>query len=170
MILEKRDLEDKYRDAIRAIQESSDASSIYVGCDSQVFSRKEKGTKNKYKEAKYSTVIILHIDSCRGASIIYRDTTTVKDFGNMRQRLIAEVGMTVEAALAVAPYVGDRNFEVHIDISKDSVNKSSVALKEAIGYVTGTLGFAPKVKPEAFVATHCSDRIVKNRMVDLNKG
>lgn len=167
MIVEKQDIEDKYQDAIKAIQSSSATSSIYVGCDSQVFSRKEKGTKKKYKEAKYSTVIILHMDSCRGASIIYKDVNTIRDFGNMRQRLIAEVGMTVEAALAIAPYVGDRNFEVHIDISKDSANKSSVALKEAIGYVTGTLGFAPKVKPEAFVATHCSDRICKNKMVEV---
>lgn len=155
---------EKYKDAIQRIKDSSLTSSVYVGTDSQVFSKKDKSTKETYKEAHYSTVIILHMDSCRGASIIYKSAVKVRDYVNMRQRLIAEVSMTVEAALAISPYVGERVFEVHLDISGDEENKSSLAVKEAIGYVTGTLGFAPKIKPHSFAATHCSDKVVKGKL------
>ena len=75
-----------------------------------------------------------------------------------------EVTMVTEAAMAVSPYVEDRNFEVHIDINPSEKHKSSIAIKEAIGYITGQLGFAPKVKPNSFAATHCSDHLVKGKM------
>ena len=154
---------EKYNKAIEAIKNSSKESSIYVGVDSQVFSRRPKG-KDKYRVAKYSVVILLHYDSSSGAGIIFQETVEMREYGNLRQRLMNEVMMAAEAAIAVADYVGERNFEVHIDINPDEKHKSSIAVKEAIGYITGQLGFAPKVKPDSFAATHCSDHIVKGKM------
>lgn len=155
----------KYDKAIEAIRASSKVSSIYVGSDSQVYSKKDKKTGRRWKEAKYSTVIILHHDSCRGAGIVFKETVTLPDYGNLRQRLMTEVSYAIDAALAVKDIVGDRNFEVHVDINPSEKHASSVAVKEAIGYVTGQLGFNPKVKPDAFAASHCSDHVVKNKLV-----
>lgn len=154
----------KYEKAINKIKESSSSSSIYVGCDSQVFSRKDKKTGRAWKEAKYSTSVWLHKDSKHGASIIFSEKQVIDDYGNIKQRLMNEVFMVTEVALALIDHVGERNFEVHVDINADEKHASSVAVKEAIGYVTGQMGFAPKVKPHAFAASHSSDHIVKNKM------
>lgn len=155
-------IEEKFADAIEAIKESSLSSSIYVGCDSQKFKIKGKKGNPDRVVAKYSTVIIVHMDSKHGSKI-FHNTITMPDYGNMRQRLMAEVGYAIETALAIVDHVGDRHFEVHLDLNSDPRHRSNVAVKEAIGYVTGTLGFPPKIKPDAFAATHCSDHAVRSK-------
>jgi predicted RNase H-related nuclease YkuK (DUF458 family) len=39
--------------------------------------------------------------------------------------------------------------------------KSNVAVKEALGYVKGTLGIDAKIKPDSFAATHAADHVVR---------
>jgi len=143
-------------EAINAIQESSEKSSVYVGTASLVY------TKNGVNYAKYSTVIVLHIDSSRGCKLFHHSETH-KDFGNLKQRMLMEVGLAVEAASSIIDHIGNRHMELHIDVSPDESNKSSVAVKEAVGWVRGTLGIEPKIKPDAWAASKCSDHIVRGR-------
>ena len=49
--------------------------------------------------------------------------------------------------------------EVHADINTDPSFKSSVALKEAMGYILG-MGYAFKAKPEAFASSSCANKMV----------
>ena len=137
-----------------AIVQSTPESSIYVGCDSL---RKKK---NGVFYASYSTVIILHRDSKRGGQI-FSFTEKIPDYGSMKQRLLTEVGYAVRAASDIIEHIGERHLEIHIDVNPNPRHKSSVAVKEAIGYVQGTFGFAPKVKPEAWAASHGGDHIVR---------
>jgi predicted RNase H-related nuclease YkuK (DUF458 family) len=58
--------------------------------------------------------------------------------------------------------VGDRHFEVHIDINPNPRYKSNVAVKEALGYVKGNLGIDAKIKPDAFAAMHAADHLVRH--------
>jgi uncharacterized protein len=141
-------------EAREAILNSSLESSVYCGCDSIRY--KKKG--NWY--AKYSTVIILHYDSRHGSKL-FHETVEMLDYGSIRQRMMNEVMLAVQRAMEIIDIVGDRHFELHVDINQSPTHKSNVAFKEAAGYVRGTLGIEATFKPSGFAATHCADHLVK---------
>jgi predicted RNase H-related nuclease YkuK (DUF458 family) len=146
------DTMDKARDAIAA---SSPHSAVYIGCDSIRF---KKGGR---WFAKYSVVVILHMDQRHGCKLFHKSEIQ-PDYGNLRMRLMTEVGYAVETALELVDVIGDRVFQVHLDINPDEKHKSYVALKEAQGYVRGVMGFDPHVKPDGFAATHAADHVVRH--------
>ncbi len=145
-----------YEEAKQAILSSSPQSSVYIGCDSIRFK------KNKQWYAKYSTVIIVHMDSKKGCRL-YHESVDMPDYGNLKQRLLMEVQLAVAAATEVIDVIGDRHLEVHLDINPDPKHKSNVAVKEALGWVKGSLNLDAKIKPAAFAATHCADHLVRNK-------
>lgn len=134
-----------------AIESSSEETAIYIGCDSKTFS------KRRQHFAAYVIAIVLHIDGKSGGKL-YKQVTIERDFGNIRQRLMNEVYMAGAIALDVVESIGERPFEVHLDINTDPEHKSSVCVKEATGFIMGTLGITPKLKPEAFAASTISDK------------
>jgi uncharacterized protein len=144
-------------DAIRkAIQESPEDSSIYIGADSKQY------TREGVHHVAYVTVIILHYGSAHGATI-FRSLRLDRDYGNLRSRLMTEVGDAIAAGYEIVDHIGNRGFEIHLDINRDLRYKSSALVKEATGYVLGSLGITPKLKPEAFAASAVADRYaVKN--------
>ena len=141
--------------ARQAIIDSSPTSSVYIGCDSMRY-RKGEGFI-----ARYSTVIVLHKDSKHGCQL-FHNTVTIPDYGNLKQRLLNEVMYAIEAATGIIDVVGDRHLEIHLDINTNARHKSSVAVKEALGYVRGSLNMEPKMKPYSFAATHAADYLTKN--------
>jgi len=141
-------------EAKAAIIASSKESSVYIGCDSIVF------TKNKRKFAKYTTVIVVHKDSKHGCKI-FHFSETLPEYGSLRQRLITEVSYATTAALAITEVLGERHLEIHLDINPNPKHKSNVAVKEALGYVMGTLGLQAKIKPQSWAATHAADHCVR---------
>lgn len=153
--------EDKFKDVIEKIKQSSPESSIYVGCDSICYNRggrKRKGKSEWY--ARYSTVVILHRDSCRGGEMIYHHSESLKDYGNKKTRLLQEVQFIVEVALAIVDHIEDRHMELHIDINPDPKHASFVAYNEAKGWIKG-MGFEAKFKPESWASTHAADHAVR---------
>ena len=142
-------------EAKQAILDSSPQSSVYIGCDSI------RIRKNKQWYAKYSTVIIVHMDSKRGCKL-FHESVDMPDFGNLKQRLLNEVQMAVMAATEIVDVLGDRHMEIHLDINPNPKHKSSVAVKEALGWVKGSLGLDAKIKPHSFAATHAADHVVRN--------
>lgn len=141
--------------AKQAILDSSKESSVYIGCDSIRF------RKNKMWYAKYSTVIIVHMDSKRGCKL-FHSSVDMPDYGNLKQRLLTEVQMAVATATEVIDVLGDRHMEIHLDINPNPKHKSSVAVKEALGWVKGSLGLEAKIKPSSFAATHAADHAVRH--------
>lgn len=142
-------------EAKQAILDSSPESSVYIGCDSIRFK------KNKMWYAKYSTVIIVHMDSKRGCKL-FHESVDMPDFGNLKQRLLNEVQMAVNTATEILDVLGDRHMELHLDINPNPKHKSSIAIKEALGWVKGSLGLDAKVKPASFAATHAADHAVRH--------
>ena len=139
-------------DAIREEISASPAdSSVYIGADSKVYSSQGRAM------VAYVTVIILHVSSAKGAKI-FRSHRTDYYHGQIRQRLMNEVTDAIQAGLEISEVIGDRGFEIHLDINTDTRYKSSEIIKEATGYVLGTLGFEPKLKPEAYAASCVADR------------
>lgn len=142
-------------DAKTAILESSPTSAVYIGCDSIRYK------KNGRWYAKYSTVIILHKDGRHGCQL-FHDSTDMDDYGNLKQRLLNEVMYAVSAATEILDVLGDRHMEIHLDINPNPKHKSNVAVKEALGWVRGSLGIEAKIKPHGFAATHAADHVVRH--------
>lgn len=144
-------------EATQAILESSQESSVYIGCDSKRFK------KNGRWFARYMTVIIVHLDSSKGCKL-FHESHVLEEYGegkNPKQRLLTEVMFAVNAAHEIMPVVGSRHWELHIDINPNPRYKSNVAVKEALGYVQGNLGVQAKIKPDAFAAMHAADHLVR---------
>jgi len=142
-------------DAKEEILNSSPESSVYVGCDSIRFKKKDMWY------AKYSTVIIVHKNSRHGSKL-FHTSIDMPDYGNMKQRLLTEVQLAVQTALDIMDTVGDRHFEIHIDVNPNPKHKSNVAVKEALGWVRGSLGLDAKIKPQSWAATHAADHAVRH--------
>jgi predicted RNase H-related nuclease YkuK (DUF458 family) len=141
----------------QAIENSSSRSSIYIGGDSIRFK------KNGRWFARYATVVIIHIDSCRGGKIFHFEDVQ-PDYGNMRMRLLTEVANTVNLALELLDSIGSRHLEIHLDLNKSPKHKSHVAVQEALGYVKGTLpNIQVEIKPNAFAASHAADHCVRGK-------
>lgn len=147
-----------YEEIRDAIKQSPEDSSVYIGADSKVYSHKGQPM------VAYVTVIILHYGSSRGAKI-FTSHKTDRYYGQIRQRLMMEVTDAIESGMEITDVIGDRGFEIHLDINRDQRHKSSEIVKEATGYVLGTMGFEPKLKPDSFAASSVADRYaVKDAM------
>jgi hypothetical protein len=144
-------------DAKKAISQSSLDSSVYIGSDSIRFK------KGGVWYAKYSTVVILHIDSKHGCKLFY-NSETLRDYGQMKQRLLNEVMYTINVALELVDVIGDRHLEIHLDLNGNPKHKSNVAVKEGLGYVHGSLpGVQVEIKPNSWAASTCADHLVRGK-------
>jgi len=146
-----------WEEARKAIINSSEKSSIYCGADSIRFKKDGKWY------ARYSTVIILHLDSKHGCKL-FHNSIVMDDYGNMKQRLVNESFYAIEAAMEILDVLGNRNLEIHLDLNPNPKHKSNVAVKEALGYVKGSTGIEAKIKPYSFAASHAADHLVRNKL------
>lgn len=133
------------------IAASSAETAIYIGADSKQYKRYGE------KQIVYCTVVIVHRDGNKGAKI-FKSLETQPDYGNFRQRLMHEVELAVSIGYELAETIGDRPFQIHLDINPDPSHKSSILVKEASGWVLGMFGQKPVLKPDAFAASSVSDR------------
>ena len=138
------------------ISNTSESTAVYVGCDSRRFKH-----LNKWY-ASYTTVVVIHIDQCRGC-VIYGQRDVVPDYGNVKERMLNEVNYAVAIATDIVDSIEDRRFEIHIDVNPDPKHKSNLAVKEALGYVTG-MGFVGRIKPTAPIASTAADYFGKKKV------
>jgi predicted RNase H-related nuclease YkuK (DUF458 family) len=151
-----------WTEAKEAISNSTPESAVYIGCDSVCFTKPGKKGEKDQNLVRYSTVVILH-NSSRFGCRIFHHTETARNYGNMKQRLMAEVGYAIAAASEVVEVIGDRRLEVHLDLNNDVKHASNCAVKEAVGWVVGS-GFVAKVKPDSWAATHVGDHIARQKL------
>lgn len=147
------------------IRDSHVESVIMIGCDSV---RKE--TKGK-AHAFYSTVVCIRKTNGDGlfrGCKVFGGSVRLPDYGkviksgklkNLRMRLMQEVTFALEAFEKVHEAIGERPFEIHLDINGRPDAESHVALQDARGYVMGmTGGVAPEFKPNALAASFAADQ------------
>ena len=121
---------------------------VCIGTDSQV----------RGKTVEFATVIVFLREKRGGFMFIANYESQAKM--SLRERMILEVGRSVEIAYALCGIL-DRHqveLEVHADINTDPHFQSNVALKEAMGYILG-MGFVFKAKPDAFASSACADKV-----------
>lgn len=140
--------------AKEAILNSSKESSIYIGADSRRYCKK----KGEWM-AKYTVVIVIHMDSKHGCKI-FHESQSIPDYGNLRQRLMHEVALATQTATEILDVVGERNLTIHLDLNQDPKHKSNIAVNEALGWCKG-LGLNAEVKPAAWAASTAADHMVK---------
>lgn len=148
-----------WHNARHEILNSSESSSIYIGCDSQIYARKKNGKTSYY--ADYSTVVILHKDSMRGCKI-FHNSMSVEDHGSLETRLLMEVQQSLEAFEQIKDVIGNRHIEIHLDVNPDPRYASNKITAQALGWVRG-MGIEAKIKPDGFAATHAADHCVRRK-------
>lgn len=138
----------------QAIAESSQSTRVYIGCDSKV---------TRKKQIKFCTVVILHVDGKHGGRMFHNVELepTFQSPEKPRMRLMQKVQKVVELGWELQEVIGNRHFEVHLDLNTSPKYKSHSAVKEACGYVLGCLGLDAKLKPEAFAASTAADKLVQ---------
>ena len=144
-----------FEDAKEAIKQSTKESSVYIGSDSIRYKKKGKWM------AKYSTVVIIHMDSSKGCKIFYH-TESLEDYGGIKMRLLNEVQFAISAACEIIDVLDGRHLEIHLDLNPSPTHKSNVAVKEALGWVKGSVGIDAKIKPHSFAASHAADHVVRH--------
>lgn len=145
---------------IEAVREfiaaTSDETKIYIGADSERYRR------NRDWYADYTIAIVVHKDGNKGCRV-FGDVITERDYDQRkdkpRMRLMSEVMKAAQMFLDLAEAIGDRHVEVHLDINPNEMYGSSCVINEAIGYIKGMCNVTPLVKPEAFAASYCADRL-----------
>lgn len=134
---------------------------VSVGTDSQKDGRRYK----------FATVILITTSADLGGGIIvgrggivvaatYYHEFKQKNKELVNERMVFEVGKSVEAAYDIAPLLDlyDIKLEIHADINPDPKWESNKALQQAVGYILG-MGYDFKVKPDAYSASHCADHL-----------
>ncbi len=122
---------------------------ICIGTDSQV----------RGGVIEFATVIVF-LREKKGGFFYIQNFKTNQKMG-IRERMISEVGKSVEIAYALCDLLDKYKveLEVHADINTDPHFQSNTALKEAMGYILG-MGFVFKAKPDAFASSSCADKVV----------
>lgn len=140
-----------------AIKNCSATSKIYIGCDS-----KRQTKKGKFKQIKFSSVVVIHIDSKHGADVIGFITETHDlDYGKgHRNRLLAEAYNVSELYNEIKDSIGNRPVEIHLDINSSEEFLSNIVMKEAVGIVKSLTMLDAKTKPDSFASSFAADRLL----------
>ena len=138
------------------IRKQSPSTKIYIGCDSESF------RKNAEWHANYFLVVVVHYDGNKGCKVFGNRITErdyTQDKKKPRFRLMNECYKVSELFMELHEAFGDKEVEVHLDLNPDKKYASSVVVTEAIGYIRATCNVVPMVKPDAFAASYCADRL-----------
>jgi len=121
---------------------------VCIGTDSQTYGG----------EIEFASVIVFLREKKGG--FMYISNERKKQKMGLKERMIVEVGKSVNIAYALCDLLDKYNveLEVHADINTDPHFQSNRALKEAMGYILG-MGFVFKAKPNAFASSSCADKM-----------
>jgi predicted RNase H-related nuclease YkuK (DUF458 family) len=143
----------------RFIENESETSKIYIGCDSESYKR------HGVRYADYYVVVVIHKNGRNGCKIFGEKITEADYTANVKKptyRLMNEVYKAAQLYLELAESIGDREVEIHLDINSNRRHASSAVLDQAVGYIKQSCNIVPLVKPHSWAATHCADKLLKN--------
>lgn len=150
--------EEKLEEIRTALNEN--AGRVYLGCDSVKYKKHGKWI------ARFTTVLIIHINNCNGGKI-FSFTDKEQDFDQKKDRptlrLMGEVYRVVGLYTVLEDELIDREVEIHLDINTEKEHGSHSVMGQAFGYVRGITGIEPKLKPEAFGASYAADHYARGK-------
>lgn len=144
-------------------KENNRTLQVSVGTDSQI-------NGNFYKCA---TVVLLRVlEDMGNGTVVGRGGKVISATYDLHvfkmkkqgvnERMLKEVEKSIEVAYEINPVLEKYGIplEVHIDVNANPRYESNKALNEAIGWVMG-MGYAYKIKPDSYAATHVGDKYAK---------
>lgn len=134
----------------------SPETKIYLGADSERFNI----GSDWY--ADYTLAIVVHINGNNGCKIfgeVQRERDYDQKKNRPRMRLMNEVYKVAELYHKLHDVLEDRDVQIHLDINPNEMHGSSCVINEATGYIRGMCNVIPMVKPQAFAASYCADRM-----------
>lgn len=144
-------------DEVKAfIEAQSPNTKIYLGADSERFN-----VGNDWY-ADYTLAIVVHIDGKHGCKIfgeVQRERDYDQKKSRPRMRLMNETMKIAELYLKLHDVLEDREVQIHLDINPNELHGSSCVIQEATGYIRGMCNVVPMVKPNAWAASYCADRM-----------
>jgi len=153
-------MELNFKEIREFVENCSESTKFYIGCDSQRVRKKRKGEKI----ARYMISVIAHYDGKHGGRVfggVSYHPIIDSNLGRPFNRLFKEAEMVVSTYEELFDVLQDRNVELHIDVSANKEHGSNVVHNAAKGYIKGMTGIDPKVKPEAWAASCVADHFVK---------
>lgn len=144
-------------DEVRSfIEAQSPETKIYIGGDSERFAI----GKDWY--ADYTLAVVVHYDGNNGCKVfgeVIRERVYDQKKDKPRMRLMTEVYKIADLYLKLADILEDREVEVHLDLNPNEMYGSNCVINEAVGYIRGMCNVIPMVKPNAWAASTCADRM-----------
>ena len=138
------------------ISKQSLETKIYIGGDS------ERIVIDSVAYADFMLAVVVHIDGNKGAKV-FGSVERMRDYDQKKskpaQRLMNEVYLVADLFSKLEDSVGDREIQVHLDINSDDRFGSSCVVQQAVGYIKAMCNVTPLVKPDAFAASFCADRV-----------
>ena len=144
---------DEVKDFILA---QSPETKIYLGADSERFNI----GSDWY--AEYTLAIVVHVSGNNGCKIfgeVQRERDYDQKKNRPRMRLMNEVYKVADLYQKLHEVLEDRDVQIHLDINPNEMHGSSCVINEATGYIRGMCNVIPMVKPQAFAASYCADRL-----------
>jgi predicted RNase H-related nuclease YkuK (DUF458 family) len=153
--------EDDIEEIVNLLLTLSDETKLYFGCDSVRF------VKNGKRMARYATVLIVHKkeegrtlhSGCRIFRHISVEEDIDRDEGKPFNRLMIEAYKVTQLYMQMFHYIFGYDIEIHIDINPDKIHGSSIAAQAAAGFILGSTGIDPKLKPESWAASFGADGV-----------
>jgi len=146
-----------YEEIAEYIKSQSPDAKAYIGVDSERF------VKDKVPHARFHKVIVIHAFGGNGGRV-FGETVVELDYdvkSKPSYRLMTEVFKAAELYLEFTSRFPDTEVEVHLDLNPQEQHKSSKVVQQAIGYIRGSCGVDPVVKPESWAASHVADHFPK---------
>lgn len=138
------------------ISRQSKETKVYIGADSA------RVHLDGTSYADYTLAIVVHIDGNKGCKVfgsVERERDYDQRMDKPALRLMNEVYKVADLFQQLQKVLEDRPLEIHLDINPDARHGSSCVVQQAIGYIKGTCGITPLVKPDAFAASFAADRM-----------
>lgn len=139
-------------------------SKIYIGVDSEIFTKTVKGQRKTY--VNYYSVVVVHKKGYNGCRVFGWKTTEhdyTKDKRKPLYRLMQEVYKTSALYLELQETIGARACEVHLDLNPNKKHVSNLVVEQAIGYIKGTCNIVPLIKPDSWAATSVADKFLRDK-------
>lgn len=138
---------------------TSAESKVYLGCDSMRIRKKGRWF------ALYTVVLVVHMEGKHGCKLFGYNILEPDFDANFKkpfQRMMTEAYKVAELYQEIEYELIDMDeIQIHLDVNPDEDYGSNCAVKAAAGYILGTCGIEPKVKPEAWAASYAADRMVR---------
>lgn len=126
-----------------------DGQAVHIGTDSLQTGR----------YTQFCTVVAILTPGKGGRAAYCREV--VPRMTSLRERLMKEVWRSVEVGMALSAVVKGE-LTLHVDANPSERYMSSKYIQELTGLVVGQ-GFAVKIKPESWAASHAADHIVRTQ-------